>query len=95
MATARKTPTTKSPTAAEALAAPIPVTFGGVDYDVLPSSEWPFEALEAFEDGKVATFLRHILGEEQTAAFRETKPTVATVREFVVALQGALGIAGN
>lgn len=95
MATARKTSTTKSPTAAEALGESTPMTFRGVDYDVLPTSEWPFEALEAFEDGKVATFLRLVLGEDQIAAFRETKPTVAVFQEFVVELQAALGIAGN
>jgi len=84
-----------NPTAAEALSSHVPLTFNGVDYSLAPSSEWPFEALEAFEDGKVATFLRLVLGDEQTAAFRATKPTVSDFQEFVVELQKALGISGN
>jgi hypothetical protein len=87
--------TRKSATAAEALGTGVPFTFGGVDYTVTPTAEWTFEALEAFEDGKVATFIRVILGEEQTATFRATKPTVTTLKEFVVELQKALGLAGN
>lgn len=86
---------TKNPTAAEALGAPIPFTFEGVDYSVPTSADWPFEALEAFEDNKVATFLRLVLGEDQIAAFRATKPSVGKFQELVVELQKALGIAGN
>jgi len=89
------TRTPKTATAAEALGERIPLTFGGVDYLILPSSDWPYEALEAFEDGKIATFLRHILGDEQHAAFKATKPTVSTVGEFIQAAQKALGISGN
>lgn len=91
MATPRKT----SATAAEALGERVPLTFEGVDYLVLPSTEWPYEALEAFEQEKIATFLRLILGEEQHDAFKATKPTVAKLREFIPAIQKALGIAGN
>jgi hypothetical protein len=89
--TARK----PNPTAAEALDERVPFTFGGVDYLLPATSAWPFEALEAFEDGKVATFLRHVLGDEQMATFRATKPTVADFQELVVALQKGLGISGN
>jgi len=85
----------KSPTAAEALGEHVPFTFAGVDYSVTPTSQWPFEAIEAFEDGKVATFLRLVLGDDQVAAFRATSPTVATLLELVVELQSVLGISGN
>lgn len=85
----------KNPTAAEALGEHVPFTFAGVDYSVPPTSQWPFEALEAFEAGKVATFLRLVLGDDQVAAFRATKPTVATFQALVVELQDALGISGN
>jgi hypothetical protein len=91
MATARKT----NPSAAEALGDRIPVSFGGVDYLVTTSADWPYEALEAYEDGKIATFLRHVLGDEQHAAFKATRPRVATVNEFVDALTKALGVSGN
>lgn len=85
----------KSPTAAEALGDKIPFSARGVDFALTPSSEWDFEALEAYEEGKIALFLRLILGDAQYAAFKATKPKVADVNEFVEALQKALGIEGN
>lgn len=91
MAATRKT----SPAAAEALGDRIPVTFQGVDYLVTTSADWPYEALEAYEDGKIATFLRHVLGDEQHNAFKATRPKVSTVNEFVDALTKALGVSGN
>lgn len=87
--------TRKSPAAAEALAQKIPFTARGVDFELTPSAEWDFEAIEAFEQGKIATFLRMILGDKQYAAFKATKPKVADVDDFVIGLQKALGIAGN
>lgn len=87
--------TRKSPAAAEALAEKIPFTSRGVDFELDPSSEWDFEAIEAFENGRIATFLRLILGEKQYAAFKATKPKVGDVDAFVMELQKALGIAGN
>lgn len=85
----------KTPAAAEALREMIPFTARGVDFELTPSDEWDFEAIEAFEAGKVATFLRLILGEEQYNAFKATKPKVGDIDEFVTDLQKALGIAGN
>lgn len=86
---------TKNPTAAEALGDKIPFTFDGVDYLIDPTSEWPFDALESFEDGKIAAFLRAVLGTEQYAKFKATKPTVGRTNEFVEAFQAALGVQGN
>lgn len=85
----------KSAAAAEALGEKIPFTARGVDLLLDPSSEWDFEAIEAFEAGKIATFLRLILGDKQYAAFKATKPKVGDVDAFVMDLQKALGIAGN
>ena len=84
-----------NPTAAEALGDRIPYTYGGESYLVLPSIEWSYDALEAFESGKLATFLREILGEEQHARFKATKPKVGDVNDFILGLQSALGISGN
>lgn len=86
---------TPNPTAAEVLGDRIPFSYGGVDYFVLPSLEWSYDALEAFENGRLAAFLREILGEEQHAAFKATKPKVADVNDFIVGMQKALGFAGN
>lgn len=89
--TARKT----NPTAAEALGDRVPFSFGGVDYLVPTAGDWPYDALEAFEAGKIATFLRHALGDDQHAAFKATKPKVSEVNDFVDALTGALGVSGK
>lgn len=84
----------KTPAAAEALGEQIPFTFQGEDFVVAPSSEWPFEAIEVFEVGQVAAFLRLVLGDDQYA--RLTKgANVGKVNDFVVVLQRAVGIAGN
>ncbi len=84
-----------NPTAAEALDSKIPLTYNGVDYLLVTSSDWDYEALEAYEQGKIATFLRIILGEAQHNAFKATKPKVSDVNSFSQAIQKALGIAGN
>lgn len=84
-----------NPTAAEALGEKIPFTHNGVDYLLEPSTEWDVDALEAFEAGKIMTFLRMILGEEQYAKFKATKPKAGAVNGFLGGIQKALGIAGN
>ncbi len=85
----------KSAAAAEALAEKIPFTWNGIDFELDPTTEWDYEALEAYESGKITAFLRLILGEAQHAAFKATKPKVGAVNEFVREIQKALGIAGN
>lgn len=89
--TARKS----NATAAEALGEKVPFSHNGVDYLVPTSADWPYAALEAFETGKIATFLRLILGDAQHAAFVATGPKVSDVNGFVESMQKALGIAGN
>ena len=86
---------TKSAAAAEALGESIPFTFEGETFSVAPSSEWSFDALEAYESGRILAFLREILAEESWAKLRALKPKAATVGDFVVAVQKAVGIAGN
>ncbi len=86
---------TANPTAAEALAEPIPFEFQGQTYTVPPTSEWDYETLEAFEDQKAVAILRSLLGPEQHAAFKATKPKVADFTAMMEALAGALGLSGN
>ncbi|AYN57734.1 tail assembly chaperone [Arthrobacter phage DrManhattan] len=85
----------KNPAAAEALGEMIPFNFDGKDYFVAPSSEWSFDALEAYEEGRVLAFLREILDEASFKTLRTEKPKASVLGEFVVALQKAVGIAGN
>lgn len=87
--------TRKSPTAAEALAAPIVFDYKGTTYSIPTTSDWSYEALELFEEGKLTGFLREVLGEAQLATYKATKPRVSDLADFVGELQKALGIAGN
>ncbi|WP_146079163.1 hypothetical protein [Pseudoclavibacter sp. RFBA6] len=93
MATARKT----APVAAEASKTPDarPVPFRGHVYHVLPTTEWPYDALVAFEDGRIASLLRLILVDGDHEKLLEAKLKVGEIREFISAMQGSLGIEGN
>lgn len=84
-----------TPVKAEAVGATIPFEFEGATYNVLTTDEWPYEALEAFEEGRIAGFLKAILGPEEHAAFKATRPKIVDVQRFVVEVQAALGISGN
>ncbi|UIW13431.1 tail assembly chaperone [Arthrobacter phage Amyev] len=84
-----------TPAAAEALGESIPFTFDGKDFSVLPSSEWSFDALEAYEEGRVLAFLREILDEASFKELRAMKPKASALGDFVLALQKAAGIAGK
>ncbi|CCQ44312.1 hypothetical protein ARTSIC4J27_236 [Pseudarthrobacter siccitolerans] len=84
-----------TPAAAEALGEIIPFAFEGKDFAVAPSSEWSFDAIEAYEEGRVLAFLREILDETSFKTLRAMKPKASVLGEFVGALQKAAGIAGN
>jgi hypothetical protein len=85
----------KTAAAAEALGESIPFGFQGKDFIVAPSSEWSFEAIEAYEEGRILAFLREILDADSFKELRAMKPKASVLGEFVVALQKAAGIAGN
>lgn len=89
-------PKTKTPAVvAEALGQPIEFEFGGVEYAIENTEKWPYEALVALEEGRLVTFLRMVLGEDQHEAFRATAPAVEDVNGLVEAMQAAAGISGN
>lgn len=92
MTTARKTST---PAAVEVAEDTVPVVYNGTTFHVPTSSDWPYDALVALEDGHIAAFLRTVLGEEQHEAFVALKPRVRDLEAFVTSLQEAQGIAGN
>lgn len=85
----------KTPAAAEALGENIAFNFEGKDFLVAPSSEWSFDAIEAYEEGRILAFLREILDAASFKQIRAMKPKASVLGEFVVALQKACGIAGN
>lgn len=93
---ARKiTDATANAVEAEAVDALVTFDFEGGTYRALPSSEWTWDALEAYETGRITAFVGAILDPASLAAFKATKPKVATVTDFVLAIQKALGIQGN
>lgn len=77
-----------------ALSTAIDVEFEGETYSIPPAEEWSLDVLEAFEDGKVATMVRSLVGPAQYATFRSVPRTTKDLGRFVEAIQGALGL-GN
>lgn len=84
-----------TPAKSEAVNAPVEFEFDGETYTVPPSKEWDLDALEAFESGRVLTFIASILGKDQYATFRKVPRKVADAEALFDAIQEALGIAGN
>lgn len=87
--------TRKTAAAAEALAETIPFTFEGNDYELLPSSEWDLEVLEAAEDGRVIALLRGLLVGDGYDRLKATKPKAKQLEAFVAEAMEALGVQGN
>lgn len=85
----------ENPAKAEALGERITFEWRGETFSILTTEEWPFEAMEAFEDGKLTKFLREILGPVEYAHFKSLKPKVSDLNDFVDAAQEALGISGK
>lgn len=59
------------------------VTFEDVDYTIAPAEDWSLDAIEAYEDGKIATLVREILGAEQWARFKEKPRKVSDLTAFM------------
>ncbi|GAA2230252.1 hypothetical protein N1031_06940 [Herbiconiux moechotypicola] len=87
--------TRKTPAAAEALGERIPFSYSGVDYLIDPTTEWSYELLLALENGRFASFIQGVLGDDQHEIFRATKPKIGELNDFVIAIQKAAGVSGN
>lgn len=72
---------------------PTEITYKDERFEIAPTSRWSLDALEAFEDGKTITFLRHLLGDDY-ARFRRVAHEVGDLESFFVAVQEAMGL-GN
>ncbi|MEO2133380.1 MULTISPECIES: hypothetical protein [unclassified Microbacterium] len=94
--TARKTSTAAADAiAAEAVAEPITFPFQGETYSILPTSEWTYSTIVAFEQGRLSTFLSAVLDKDSLARFAGHDFKIALVGEFVDAASTAAGIQGN
>lgn len=80
---------------ADATQTNIKFTYGDETYEVLPTTEWTLDTVEAMEDGKIVAILKSILVGDGYARFAATKPRLGELTEFFEALQAELGIAGN
>ncbi len=85
-----------TPAKAEALNAPITFEFDGESYTVAPAAEWDVEALEAFEDQKIITCVRMILGDEQWKRFKSKPRNMGDLNGLFMVMQAQLvGPSGN
>ena len=83
------------PAQTEALEGSISFSYDGLDFTVPPAREWDLDVMENYEDGKIATTCRSLLGPDQWAAFRKKKRTVGDLEDLFEAIQTGLGISGN
>lgn len=92
-------PDDTSPSPAEIEASGVEtVTVGhnGVKY-LVPAArrDAPMEVLEQFEDGNTVSALRVLLGPDQWAAFKATKPTIGDVHDLLNAWYAAIGLGSS
>jgi hypothetical protein len=80
---------------AEALGENVEFDFDGETYTVAPAAEWDLDVMESYEDGKIASTIRALLGPAQWATFRSKPRKVADLNSLFEAVQVALGISGN
>lgn len=83
---ASTTPTTSAPLAS--------IEFEGANYTIPAADEWPVDALIAYEDGKIATLLRELLGTEQWGRFTKTPRKVSDLTALFKEIEKGLD-AGN
>lgn len=85
MATAKKT---ASPLVAEATEAIAKFEHRGIEFEVPEPKDFPLEVLEAESEVEI---MRLVLGAEQWAKCKATKPTVGDFRELVDKVNDASG----
>lgn len=59
---------------AEATDKPIEVLFRGTTYVVPAPLDWPYDTLDHLSSGRISLAVDGLLGDEQLARFKETKP---------------------
>lgn len=85
-----------TPAKAEALNESIKFEYDGESYTVAPAAEWDVEALEAFEDQKIITCVRMILGDDQWKRFKSKPRNMGDLNGLFMTMQAQLvGPSGN
>lgn len=83
---------TKKTLEKEALEEEIKFKYLDVEYVVPPGKKWPLDAVEAQEEGKLATFLKCLLGNDQYKTLRKDVKTIEDLDAFAEKLFDALDI---
>ncbi|MFI9381236.1 hypothetical protein [Kutzneria sp. NPDC052558] len=79
----KTTPATKT--------AAVTVTWRDTTYTLPTADDFPFEAMEASEEGRTITALKLILGQAQYAEWRKHVKTAGDVEEFSETIMRELG----
>lgn len=83
----------KKTLAKEAVKSSVVVTFKDEEFELTSDRDnIPFEALEAFEDGKPIAFLRALLGNKDYARLKKLVKTSGDFNEFMDAVLEAVGV---
>ncbi|CAM3624611.1 hypothetical protein GCM10009799_05920 [Nocardiopsis rhodophaea] len=68
------------------------LTLAGAEYRLPATSEhWPLETMEAFEEGKVVTALRGLLGPDQWKQLKSTGATLSDLNTLAEQIASAYG----
>jgi hypothetical protein len=87
MAAAKKTAASK-PVEAEATEAPIRFDHAGITFTVPAPLDYPLDILEAESEVEI---VRLVLGAEQWATYKATRPTIRDFKELSDKLNGSTG----
>lgn len=79
---------------ADATGTPIHVEYDGEDYEIQPAAKWDLDVLESYEDGKILSTVRALLGPDGWAKFRAKPRNVGDLEGMMNAIQSGLGL-GN
>jgi len=68
------------------------VFYDGAFYEIAPPHTWIDAAEAALDANRLTEFVRIVLGAEQHAAFKATRPTLPAVLGLIGAIREAFGI---
>lgn len=89
--TTRQTAAQKKAAKLEAEGAAVDFEYLGESYTVPPFKKWDLDAMEAYEDGKILSCIRAVLGPDQWKVFKAGKPNMGDFDDFCGALFEATG----
>lgn len=64
-------------------------------YYVTKTEDWSLDVLESYENNKIATATKKLLGDEQYKKFKDTNPTIKDLNKLFSKIQEVLGMKEN